>query len=99
MRICVHEIRGGARDGYLRFVALGMRKKPGKEEPAGVWVGSREFGELRRQRMAGKVQVREYPRRQRLLNRPELASYFPPQVRKARPERNGAIYRAGAEGR
>jgi len=30
---------------------------------------------------------------------PSPASYFPPQVRKARAERNEAIYRAGAEGR
>lgn len=88
-----------ARKGYRGFVAAGMKERPQLEVRAGMWIGSGAFGESLRGLVEGKAQVREHPRRQRVPDKPELASILPIDLCEDRAQRNEAICKAYAEGR
>ncbi len=91
--------RRAAREEYQRFVAEGIREKGKPVERAGLWIGSEPFGERLRKLLGEKEAVGEYPRWQRRPDRPELASYLPPDLIKNRVARDEAIYQAYVQGR
>lgn len=90
------QTKAEARKRYRQFVCDGIRGKDALWEKlkGQIILGSDMFVERVREYLAGKDEIPEIPRLQRLAGRPALEVLFPVNVRASKGERNLAIYKA-----
>lgn len=83
--------------GYRSFVLQGVGQPALREPPRGPIFGDDRFIEEQRNYLEGQREVREIPRRERLVDRPSLCSLLPNGGQGPRGIRNQAARRAHEE--
>jgi hypothetical protein len=87
-----------SRRRYRRFVTAGMHdsESPWGKLSGQILLGTEEFVQGAKERLGGKVDIPEIPRRQRHVGRPALTELFPLGTEMQKPERNRLIRLAHA---
>ncbi len=90
--------RAVARRKFMEFVAEGAdMASPWGELKGQVLLGTEQFVSGLQPLLAGKSEIKEFPKAQRLINRPALKTLFPAKVKADKALRDTAIHRACLE--